>query len=116
MEQAIQTILELIKSNITDPLFNAISSVDFFNNFIAFINKLLNGILNIASDRDLTNVEYINLELIADIIGILFFIWFIVLVVGIFSFTFKSLKNAMKDAIQPKAKQWRTNWKRRKRK
>lgn len=116
MEQAIQTILELIKSNITDPLFNAISSVDFFNNFITFINKLLNGILNLASDRELTSVEYINLELIADIIGILFFIWFIVLVVGIFSFTFKSLRNAMKDTIQPKAKQWRNTWKRRKRK
>lgn len=86
-------LFNIIKNNFTTPLVNDLLDSNFFNNIIIFLNKILNSFFDMFHDAPTSsNIEFINNELIAEVLGVVVLVIFIYIIYLLFKFVFDTLK------------------------
>lgn len=100
-------LFNLIISDVSLPINEALNASGLLDSIILFINNLLNNLINFRKEN-FTFVEYIDNKLISDILAVVFLIFVINCVIKLIVSFFKLVSN------EDKREKWRSNWKRKK--
>lgn len=86
-------LFNIIKNEFIKPFTNDLIESSFLENIIVFLNKLLNGVMNLFKETPPTEqIIYIDNVLIADILGLIIFVIVIYFIYQLFKFVFSTLK------------------------
>ena len=104
MLDAIKNLLNLLKTELYDPLYNAFIDNQLMNNVLNIINKILNAIFKLWNNE---NVIEINMSDISTTLTIIVLILLLYVVIKLFVQMFKAITDSIND-IKPKQERFKT--------
>ena len=104
MLEAIQNLLNLLITELYDPIYNAFINNQLMNNVLNVINKILNAIFKLWNNE---NVIEINMSDISTTLTIIVLILLLYVVVKLFVQMFKAITDSIND-IKPKQERFKT--------
>lgn len=104
MLEAIQNLLNLLITELYDPIYNAFINNKLMNNVLNIINKILNAIFKLWNNE---NVIELNMSDISTIITISVLILLLYIVIKLFVQMFKAITDSIND-IKPKQERFKT--------
>ena len=104
MLDAIKNLLNLLKTELYDPLYNAFIDNQLMNNVLNIINKILNAIFKLWNNE---NVIEINMVDISTTLTIIVLILLLYVVIKLFVQMFKAITDSIND-IKPKQERFKT--------
>ena len=104
MLDAIKNLLNLLKTELYDPLYNAFIDNQLMNNVLNIINKILNAIFKLWNNE---NVIEINMVDISTTLTISVLILLLYVVIKLFVQMFKAITDSIND-IKPKQERFKT--------
>lgn len=104
MLDAIQNLLNLLITELYDPIYNAFINNQLMNNVLNIINKILNAIFKLWNNE---NVIEINMSDISTTLTIIVLILLLYVVVKLFVQMFKAITDSIND-IKPKQERFKT--------
>lgn len=108
MEEALKNLFTLFENDLMTPLRNAIQSSELFDCLIDFINSIGTTLARLFNN---SNVFSVNAKHIASVVTFVVLVLVFYAVLSVFGVLYK----AMTDAMSGEQTQWRSSWKRRKR-
>lgn len=104
MLEAIKNLLNLLKTELYDPLYNAFIDNELIKNVLNIINKILNAIFKLWNNE---NVIEITISDISTILTITILILLLYVVIKLFVQMFKAITESIND-IKPKQERFKT--------
>ena len=104
MLEAIQNLLNLLITELYDPIYNAFINNQLMNNVLNIINKILNAIFKLWNNE---NVIEINMSDISTTLTIIVLILLLYVVIKLFVQMFKAITDSIND-IKPKQERFKT--------
>lgn len=104
MLEAIKNLLNLLKTELYDPLYNAFIDNQLIKNVLSIINKILNAIFKLWNNE---NVIELTISDISTILTITVLILLLYVVIKLFVQMFKAITESIND-IQPKQERFKT--------
>ena len=104
MLEAIQNLLNLLITELYDPIYNAFINNQLMNNVLNVINKILNAIFKLWNNE---NVIELNMSDISTTLTIIVLILLLYVVVKLFVQMFKAITDSIND-IKPKQERFKT--------
>ena len=104
MLEAIQNLLNLLITELYDPIYNAFINNQLMNNVLNVINKILNAIFKLWNNE---NVIEINMSDISSTLTIIVLILLLYVVIKLFVQMFKAITDSIND-IKPKQERFKT--------
>ena len=104
MLEAIQNLLNLLITELYDPIYNAFINNQLMNNVLNVINKILNAIFKLWNNE---NVIEINMSDISSTLTIIVLILLLFVVIKLFVQMFKAITDSIND-IKPKQERFKT--------
>lgn len=104
MLEAIQNLLNLLITELYEPIYNAFINNQLMNNVLNIINKILNAILKLWNNQ---NVIEINMTDISTTLTISVLILLLYVVIKLFVQMFKAITDSIND-IKPKQERFKT--------
>ncbi len=104
MLEAIQNLLNLLITELYDPIYNAFINNQLMNNVLNIINKILNAIFKLWNNQ---NVIEINMSDISTTLTIIVLILLLYVVIKLFIQMFKAITDSIND-INPKQERFKT--------
>ena len=104
MLEAIQNLLNLLITELYEPIYNAFINNQLMNNVLNIINKILNAILKLWNNQ---NVIEINMTDISTTLTISVLILLLCVVIKLFVQMFKAITDSIND-IKPKQERFKT--------
>ena len=104
MLEAIQNLLNLLITELYDPIYNAFINNQLMNNVLNVINKILNAIFKLWNNQ---NVIEINMSDISTMLTISVLILLLYVVIKLFVQMFKAITDSIND-IKPTQERFKT--------
>ena len=104
MLDAIKNLLNLLKTELYDPLYNAFIDNQLMNNVLNIINKILNAIFKLWNNE---NVIELTISDISTILTITVLILLLYVVIKLFVQMFKAITESIND-VKPKQERFKT--------
>ena len=104
MLAAIKNLLNLLITELYDPIYNAFIDNQLMNNVLNIINKILNAIFKLWNNQ---NVIEINMIDISSTLTIIVLILLLYVVIKLFVQMFKAITDSIND-IKPKQERFKT--------
>ena len=104
MLEAIQNLLDLLITELYDPIYNAFINNQLMNNVLNIINKILNGIFKLWNNE---NVIELNMSDISTTLTIIVLILLLYVVIKLFVQMFRAITDSIND-IKPKQERFKT--------
>ena len=104
MLDAIKNLLNLLKTELYDPLYNAFIDNQLMNNVLNIINKILNAIFKLWNNE---NVIELTISDISTILTITVLILLLYVVIKLFVQMFRAITDSIND-IKPKQERSKT--------
>lgn len=104
MLDAIKNLLNLLKTELYDPIYNAFVDNELINNVLNVINKILNAIFKLWNNQ---NVIEITTSDIATGLTIIVLVLLLYVVIKLFVQMFRSITDSIND-INPKQERFKT--------
>ena len=104
MLDAIKNLLNLLKTELYEPLYNAFIDNQLMNNVLNIINKILNAIFKLWNNE---NVIEINMSDISTTLTIIVLILLLYVVIKLFVQMFRAITDSIND-IKPKQERFKT--------
>ena len=104
MLEAIQNLLNLLITELYDPIYNAFINNQLMNNVLNLINKILNAIFKLWNNQ---NVIEINMSDISTTLTIIVLTLLLYIVIKLFVQMFKAITDSIND-IKPKQERFKT--------
>ena len=104
MLEAIQNLLNLLITELYDPLYNAFINNKLMNNVLNIINKILNAIFKLWNNE---NVIEINMSDISTTLTIIVLVLLLYVVIKLFVQMFRAITDSIND-IKPKQERFKT--------
>ena len=104
MQLAIQNLLNLLITELYDPIYNAFINNKLMNNVLNIINKILNAIFKLWNNE---NVIELNMSDISTTLTIIVLILLLYVVIKLFVQMFKAITDSIND-IKPKQERFKT--------
>ena len=104
MLEAIQNLLNLLITELYDPIYNAFINNQLMNNVLNIINKILNAIFKLWNNE---NVIELNMSDISTTLTIIVLILLLYVVIKLFVQMFKAITDSIND-IKPKQERFKT--------
>ena len=104
MLDAIKNLLNLLKTELYDPFYNAFIDNELINNVLSIINKILNAIFKLWNNQ---NVIELTISDASTIITISVLILLLYVVIKLFVQMFKAITDSIND-IKPKQERFKT--------
>ena len=104
MLDAIKNLLNLLKTELYDPLYNAFIDNQLMNNVLNIINKILNAIFKLWNNE---NVIEINMIDISTALTIIVEVLLLYVVIRLFVQMFRAITDSIND-IKPKQERFKT--------
>ena len=104
MLEAIQNLLNLLITELYDPIYNAFINNQLMNNVLNVINKILNAIFKLWNNE---NVIEINISDISTILTIIVLVLLLYVVIKLFVQMFRAITDSIND-IKPKQERFKT--------
>ena len=104
MLEAIQNLLNLLITELYDPIYNAFINNQLMNNVLNVINKILNAIFKLWNNQ---NVIELNMSDISTALTFIVLILLLYVVVKLFVQMFKAITDSIND-INPKQERFKT--------
>ena len=104
MQLAIQNLLNLLITELYDPIYNAFINNQLMNNVLNIINKILNAIFKLWNNE---NVIEINMSDISTTLTIIVLVLLLYVVIKLFVQMFRAITDSIND-IKPKQERFKT--------
>ena len=104
MLEAIQNLLNLLITELYDPIYNAFINNQLMNNVLNLINKILNAIFKLWNNE---NVIEINMSDISTTLTIIVLVLLLYVVIKLFIQMFRAITDSIND-IKPKQERFKT--------
>ena len=104
MLDAIKNLLNLLITELYDPIYNAFINNQLMNNVLNIINKILNAIFKLWNNE---NVIEINMSDISTTLTILVLVLLLYVVIKLFVQMFRAITDSIND-IKPKQERFKT--------
>ena len=104
MLDAIKNLLNLLKTELYDPLYNAFIDNQLMNNVINIINKILNAIFKLWNNENVIEINMIDISTALTIIVLVLLLY---VVIKLFVQMFKAITDSIND-IKPKQERFKT--------
>ena len=104
MLEAIQNLLNLLLTELYDPIYNAFINNQLMNNVLNIINKILNAIFKLWNNE---NVIEINMVDISTALTIIVLVLLLYVVIKLFVQMFRAITDSIND-IKPKQERFKT--------
>ena len=104
MLEAIKNLLNLLKTELYDPLYNAFIDNELINNVLSIINKILNAIFKFINNE---NVIEITISDISTALTIIVLVLLLYVVIKLFVQMFRAITDSIND-INPKQERFKT--------
>ena len=104
MLEAIQNLLNLLITELYDPIYNAFINNQLMNNVLNVINKILNAIFKLWNNE---NVIEINMSDISTTLTIIVLVLLLYVVIKLFVQMFRAITDSIND-IKPKQERFKT--------
>ena len=104
MLDAIKNLLNLLKTELYDPLYNAFIDNQLMKNVLSIINKILNAIFKLWNNE---NVIELTISDISTILTITVLILLLYVVIKLFVQMFRAITDSIND-IKPKQERFKT--------
>ncbi len=104
MLEAIQNLLNLLITELYDPIYNAFINNQLMNNVLNIINKILNAIFKLWNNQ---NVIEINMSDISTTLTIIVLVLLLYVVIKLFVQMFRAITDSIND-IKPKQERFKT--------
>ena len=104
MLDAIQNLLNLLITELYDPIYNAFINNQLMNNVLNIINKILNAIFKLWNNE---NVIEINMSDISTTLTIIVLVLLLYVVIKLFVQMFRAITDSIND-IKPKQERFKT--------
>ena len=92
---ALTNILNLLKTNVYEPILNALDSSSFGDDLILYLNSLISGLFKFINVDNVLS-EQLDYGIIAWSITLLVLILLVIFMVNLFKFAFASIKESVK--------------------
>lgn len=92
---ALINILNLLKTNVYEPILNALDTSSFCDDLILWFNSLLNGLFKFINVDNVLS-EQLDYGIIAWSITLLILILLVIFMINLFKFAFSSIKESVK--------------------
>lgn len=97
MEEALINLSEFFYVNVYLPFFNFLQATKWLTEVRYVINRIFNNFFGLFNEREIANNQYINNQILAEIITLIIFIVTIMIVVKLFLAIGKALKEAFQE-------------------
>ena len=104
MQLAIQNLLNLLITELYDPIYNAFINNKLMNNVLNIINKILNAIFKLWNNE---NVIEINMSDISTTLTLIVLVLLLYVVIKLFVQMFRAITDSIND-IKPKQERFKT--------
>ena len=104
MLEAIKNLLNLLITELYDPIYNAFIDNELINNVLNIINKILNAIFKLWNNN---NTIEINTSDVSTILTIIVLISLLSVIIKLFVSMFKAITESIND-IKPKQERFKT--------
>lgn len=104
MQEAIQNLLNLLITELYNPIYNAFIDNVLIKNVLSIINKILNAIFKLWNNE---NVIDLNMSDISTTLTIIVLILLLYVVIKLFVQMFKAITDSIND-IKPKQERFKT--------
>lgn len=104
MLDAIKNLLNLLKTELYDPLYNAFIDNQLMNNVLSIINKILNAILKLWNNENVIEINMIDISTALTIIVLVLLLY---VVIKLFVQMFRAITDSIND-IKPKQERFKT--------
>ena len=104
MLDAIKNLLNLLKTELYDPFYNAFIDNELINNILNVINKILNAIFKLWNNQ---NVVEFTISDISTILTLCVLILVLSIIIKLFIQMFKAITESIND-IKPKQERFKT--------
>ena len=104
MLEAIQNLLNLLITELYDPIYNAFINNQLMNNVLNIINKILNAIFKLWNNE---NVIELNMSDISTTLTIIVLVLLLYVVIKLFVQMFRAITDSIND-IKPKQERFKT--------
>ena len=104
MLEAIQNLLNLLITELYDPIYNAFINNQLMNNVLNIINKILNAIFKLWNNE---NVIEINMSDISTTLTIIVLVLLLYVVIKLFVQMFRAITDSIND-IKPKQERFKS--------
>lgn len=104
MQEAIQNLLNLLITELYNPIYNAFIDNVLMKNVLSIINKILNAIFKLWNNE---NVIELNMSDISTALTIIVLILLLYVVIKLFVQMFKAITDSIND-IKPKQERFKT--------
>lgn len=104
MLEAIKNLLNLLKTELYDPLYNAFIDNQLMNNVLNIINKILNAIFKLWNNENVIEINMIDISTILTIIVLVLLLY---VVIKLFVQMFRAITDSIND-IKPKQERFKT--------
>lgn len=104
MLEAIKNLLNLLKTELYDPLYNAFIDNELINNVLSIINKILNAIFKLWNNE---NVIQLTVSDISTALTIIVLVLLLYVVIKLFVQMFRAITDSIND-IKPEQERIKT--------
>ena len=104
MLEAIQNLLNLLITELYDPLYNAFIDNQLMNNVLNIINKILNAIFKLWNNENVIEINMIDISTALTIIVLVLLLY---VVIKLFVQMFRAITDSIND-IKPKQERFKT--------
>ena len=104
MLEAIKNLLNLLKTELYDPLYNAFIDNQLMNNVLNIINKILNAIFKLWNNENVIEINMIDISTALTIIVLVLLLY---VVIKLFVQMFRAITDSIND-IKPKQERFKT--------
>ena len=104
MLEAIQNLLNLLITELYDPIYNAFINNQLMNNVLNIINKILNAIFKLWNNENVIEINMIDISTALTIIVLVLLLY---VVIKLFVQMFRAITDSIND-IKPKQERFKT--------
>ena len=104
MLDAIQNLLNLLITELYDPIYNAFINNQLMNNVLNLINKILNAIFKLWNNENVIEINMIDISTALTIIVLVLLLY---VVIKLFVQMFRAITDSIND-IKPKQERFKT--------
>ena len=104
MLEAIQNLLNLLITELYDPIYNAFVNNQLMNNVLNIINKILNAIFKLWNNENVIEINMIDISTALTIIVLVLLLY---VVIKLFVQMFRAITDSIND-IKPKQERFKT--------
>ena len=104
MLDAIQNLLNLLITELYDPIYNAFINNQLMNNVLNVINKILNAIFKLWNNENVIEINMIDISTALTIIVLVLLLY---VVIKLFVQMFRAITDSIND-IKPKQERFKT--------